>query len=125
MCTTITFVQAGFPLITLILIYAFLAPNFARTFYNHIFWDGNPSKKDIYGEFVVRTEKDSKLLCFLGAFALSPPIFMSTMINYKTLSYDKINPDLFTEEMLPEMDPNYGQYYPHAVLLMYLVVILV
>ena len=54
-----------------------------------------------------------------------PPIFMSLMINYKTVSYDKINSDLFSEGMLPEIDPDYGLYYPHSVLCVYLVVGLV
>ena len=123
--TTITFVQAGFPIITLILIYVFIAPNLARIFYNHVFWDGKPSKKDIEGKFVVRTEKDTKYLCVLVLFAMSPPIFMSLMINYKTVSYDKINPELFAEGMLPEMDPDNGQYYLHTIICVYLVVGLV
>ena len=123
--TTITFVQAGFPLITLFLIYVFLAPNSARMFYNHVFWDEKPSKKDINGKVVVRTEKDNKYLCIFGLSAISPPIFMTTMINYKTVSYDKINPELFAEGMLPEMDPDNGQYYLHTIICVYLVVGLV
>lgn len=56
--TSITFTQAGFPLITLMLIYIFAAPIFAVMLYNELFWDGKESEKDINGRTVQRKERD-------------------------------------------------------------------
>ena len=52
---TITWIQVGFPLLTLTFIYQFLIPIYARLFYNHNRWDGMPSKKDRHGKIVERT----------------------------------------------------------------------
>ena len=106
---TITFTQAGFPLLTLALIFDTLAVVSARLVYNQLYWDGKPSKKDIKGKFVVREKRDKFIIFVLGLLTLFPPIFMISMINMKTLNYDEMNPDLFAEEMLPKFDPNYGQ----------------
>ena len=43
---TITFTQAGLPLLTLTLIFDTLAQVSARLVYNQLYWDGKPSKKD-------------------------------------------------------------------------------
>ena len=79
--------------------------------YNQLYWDGKPSKKHFNGEFVVREKRDILLIFVLGLVTLFPPVFMISMIDMKTLNYDQINPDLFTEGMLPEFDPNYGQHF--------------
>ena len=47
--TSISFTQAGFPLISLMLIYDVTAPITAILLYNHLLWDGKPSKKNRFG----------------------------------------------------------------------------
>ena len=63
-------------------IYQFVGPIYALTLYNHIHWDGKPSKKDRLGQVVVRKARDTLLLLVLGVALLFPPIFMISMIEY-------------------------------------------
>ena len=65
--TSISFTQAGFPLISLMLIYHVTAPITALLLYNHLLWDGKPSKKEQFGLFFERKERDTFLLLILVA----------------------------------------------------------
>ena len=121
---TITFTQAGFPLLTLALIFDTLAVVSARLVYNQLYWDGKPSKKNLEGKFVVREKRDRLLILILGLVTLFPPVFMISMIDIKTLKYDQINPDLFAEGMVPEFDSNYGQHFSFIALCVFIIFIL-
>ena len=39
------------------------------------------------------------------------------------MNYDELNPELFTLGILPEYDPNYGEYFPHIALCVFLALI--
>ena len=55
-------------MISLMLIYHVTAPITALLLYNHLLWDGKPSKKNIWGDIVERKERDTLLLVILLAF---------------------------------------------------------
>ena len=121
---SITFAQAGFPLITLMAIYSFAGKVFARMLYNEVYWDGKESRKNRIGKSIKREERDRPYLAILGTFLILPPIIMISMINFLNVKHDQINADLYDLKMLPEFDKNYGSKYPIYALTIFTVLIL-
>ena len=101
--TSITFVQAGFPLITLCMIYSSAAPMFARLLYNELFWNGEKDDQ--------RKDRDRLLIVILGILLIAPPIVMIETINVMNESEANLDKEIFELEMLPSHDSDFRQYY--------------
>lgn len=93
------------------LIYDVTAPITALILYNHLLWDGKPSKKNQWGKIVERKERDTLLLVILLAFQIAPPVLMTSVINLINIKQEQINPDLFSKDMLEPFDETYGESY--------------